>query len=642
MTDPVATFRPADTGDITRRKLNALAQAVGGSGAGTVTSIDGSGGGTGLTVSGGPVTTTGTLTLGGTLGVAHGGTGAASLTGYVKGAGPSALTASATIPAADISGLALSALADVTITAANLNALDDGTDTTLHYHAADRSRANHTGTQAGSTITGAYTAAGLTMATARLLGRATAGSGATEEIPVGTGLSLSGGTLVCTVGGVSDGDKGDITVASAGTSWTIDSDAVSNAKLANMAQATIKGRASGAGTGDPTDLTATQARAILNVADGATANAPDATLLARANHTGTQAGSTVTGAYTAAGLTMATARLLGRATASAGAAEEIGVGAGLSLSAGSLACTLTGLTDGDKGDIMVASSGASWTIDGGAVSYAKIQAVSATDRLLGRATAGAGVIEEITCTAAGRALLDDASAAAQRTTLGAAGSGAIGASGLTMATARILGRTTAATGAVEELTGTSATAMLDAFTSSLKGLVPASGGGTTKFLRADGTFVDPIAGLGSGWTTIATLPTTSGSSVIFTAIPTTYKFLLAVFLGVSQTIDTMLTMALSSDGVTYTSNTSLLFVSSMQTGALYGGVLLPGYRATTGIGIAIGAQLASNNMIGVQASGVGDTGFSGFAWRVAGIQALRFGPAAGNFDAGSILLLGAS
>jgi hypothetical protein len=52
-----------------------------------------------------------------------------------------------------------------------------------------------------------------------------------------------------------------------------------------------------------------------------------------------------------------------------------------------------------------------------AVTYSKIQNVSATDRLLGRSTAGAGDIEEITCTAAGRALLDDADAAAQRTTL---------------------------------------------------------------------------------------------------------------------------------------------------------------------------------------------------------------------------------
>jgi hypothetical protein len=54
----------------------------------------------------------------------------------------------------------------------------------------------------------------------------------------------------------------------------------------------------------------------------------------------------------------------------------------------------------------------------GAVTYAKLQDVSATDRLLGRRTAGAGDVEEIGCTAAGRALLDDVDAAAQRTTLG--------------------------------------------------------------------------------------------------------------------------------------------------------------------------------------------------------------------------------
>lgn len=53
-----------------------------------------------------------------------------------------------------------------------------------------------------------------------------------------------------------------------------------------------------------------------------------------------------------------------------------------------------------------------------AVTYAKIQNVSATDKLLGRAAAGAGVIEEIALTSAGRALIDDADAAAQRTTLG--------------------------------------------------------------------------------------------------------------------------------------------------------------------------------------------------------------------------------
>jgi hypothetical protein len=53
-----------------------------------------------------------------------------------------------------------------------------------------------------------------------------------------------------------------------------------------------------------------------------------------------------------------------------------------------------------------------------AIAFSKLANVSATDRLLGRSTAGAGAIEEVTCTAAGRALIDDADAAAQRTTLG--------------------------------------------------------------------------------------------------------------------------------------------------------------------------------------------------------------------------------
>lgn len=52
------------------------------------------------------------------------------------------------------------------------------------------------------------------------------------------------------------------------------------------------------------------------------------------------------------------------------------------------------------------------------ISYGQIQNVSATDKILGRATAGAGVVEEIACTAAARALLDDATAADQRTTMG--------------------------------------------------------------------------------------------------------------------------------------------------------------------------------------------------------------------------------
>ncbi len=86
-----------------------------------------------------------------------------------------------------------------------------------------------------------------------------------------------------------------------------------------------------------------------------------------------------------------------------------------------------------------------------------------------------------------------------------------------MATARIKGRVTAGTGDPEDLTGTQATTLLDTFTSALKGLVPASGGGTTTFLRADGTFATPAGG-GGGTVTDADYGdiTVSGTGTVWT------------------------------------------------------------------------------------------------------------------------------
>lgn len=65
-------------------------------GTGTVTSVAASGGTTGLTFSGSPITTSGTLTLGGTLAVANGGTGATSLSSgfLLRGNGTSPVSAS--------------------------------------------------------------------------------------------------------------------------------------------------------------------------------------------------------------------------------------------------------------------------------------------------------------------------------------------------------------------------------------------------------------------------------------------------------------------------------------------------------------------------------------------------------------------
>lgn len=90
-------------------------------------------------------------------------------------------------------------------------------------------------------------------------------------------------------------------------------------------------------------------------------------------------------------LTLGTDRLLGRDTAGSGSAEEIGLGASLEFS-GSGTIQRAALT----GDVTAAANGNATTIADNAVTYAKMQDVTATSRILGRKTAGAGDPEECT------------------------------------------------------------------------------------------------------------------------------------------------------------------------------------------------------------------------------------------------------
>ena len=77
----------------------------------------------------------------------------------------------------------------------------------------------------------------------------------------------------------------------------------------------------------------------------------------------------------------------------------------------------------------------------------------------------------------------------------------------------ILGNNTGVSATPLALTGTQVTAMLDNFTSTLKGLVPLSGGGTTNFLRADGTWAAPPGGGGGGSYTFSTGLTDTASTI---------------------------------------------------------------------------------------------------------------------------------
>ena len=88
-----------------------------------------SAGSTGFTPS---TATTGAVTLAGTLNVANGGTGAATLTGYVYGNGTSAMTASTTIPTTDLSGTVSNAqLANSSLTIGTTNIALGATSLTL-------------------------------------------------------------------------------------------------------------------------------------------------------------------------------------------------------------------------------------------------------------------------------------------------------------------------------------------------------------------------------------------------------------------------------------------------------------------------------------------------------------------------------
>jgi len=176
---------------------------------------------------------------------------------------------------------------------------------------------------------------------------------------------------------------------------------------------------------------------------GATLNASDAALRDRSSHTGTQLAATISDI-------VATARAQIEASLVAGTNTTItasGAGATRQLSIASAGAS--GVADGDKGDVTVTVGGTVWTIDAGAVTLPKLANI---------------------------------------------------------ATASILGRTTALAGTPEVLTSAQATTLIDTATTSLKGLVPPSGGGTDKFLRSDltwaGTKVPITIALGDQTTAI--------------------------------------------------------------------------------------------------------------------------------------------
>jgi hypothetical protein len=334
---------------------------------GTVTSVAASGGTTGLTFSGSPITTSGTLTLGGTLAVVNGGTGQTSYTDgqllignttgntltkatLIAGSGVSIANGagSITISATGSGGTVTS----VSVVSANGFAGTVATATTtpaitLSTSVTGLIKGNGTALSAAVAATdyvapSAYASAnGLTMATSRLLGRTTASTGEAEEISVAGGLTLSGGVLTGASGTVTSvgqtftgglisvagspittsgtlaltvaGTSGGIPYFSSGTTWATSAALAANAIVvgggAGLAPATVT-----TGTGVVTALGVNVGTAGSFIVNGGALGTPSSgtvtnlTGTASININGTVGATTpTTGAFTSVSLTAGSA-----------------------------------------------------------------------------------------------------------------------------------------------------------------------------------------------------------------------------------------------------------------------------------------------------------------------------------------------
>lgn len=245
----------------------------------------------------------------------------------------------------------------------------------------------------------------------------------------GTGPTNVGGQVapyqVCdnvlpgVAGAVPESAAGDqAKILTAGSWWallqtaSIALNAVDFARVQQVATDTLLGRAT-AGTGNVETIVCTAA--ARSVLDDTSVSAIRTTLGlgTAATHPATDFANS--GAITASGLTAsATDVIVGRATAGSGALEEI-------------ACTATArsILDDTSTSAVRTTLGLGTSATHPATDFASSGlatasglTTSATDVLIGRSTAGGGAVEEVPCTAAGRALIAGASAAAQRTTLG--------------------------------------------------------------------------------------------------------------------------------------------------------------------------------------------------------------------------------
>jgi hypothetical protein len=497
---------------------------------GTVTSVAASGGTTGLSFTGSPITSSGTLTLSGTLVAVNGGTGQSS---YAVG---DILFASTTT--------ALSKLADV----ATGNALISGgvgvapsygkigltthVSGTLDVANGGTGQTTYTdgqlliGNTAGNTLAKATLTAGTNISISNGAGAITINS--TDQF-VGTVTSVSG---TGTVSGITLTG----TVTSSGSLTLGGTLSVTPSNFASQTANTFLAAPNGA-SGTPTF------RAIV-AADVPTLN--QNTTGTAANVTGTVAianggtGATTTGAArTALGATTLGGNIFVIPNPSAVTFPRFN--ADNTVSALDAASFLTAIGAG-SGSGTVNSVSGTGTVNGITLTGTVTSSGSLT---LGGTLSNVSLTTQVTGTLpVANGGTGATTAGAALSALGGAAAGAVGSSGLTMNTARMLGRTTASAGAIEEITiGTGLTLSAGTLSSTASGgtvtSVAASGGTTgltftgspitsSGTLTLSGTLA--VANGGTGGTTQSTARTGLGSTTVgdnlFTlANPSAIRFL---------------------------------------------------------------------------------------------------------------------